>query len=493
MCAYRVLRSELKGTKGVRVREKADERATRRSGIESGDTTRTVARFVSEFDVNDLSDAAVSTVKLGIFDCIGVGLAGSAHPAGRIAAEFARNQGAGPCSVWGHQFSTVPALAALANGTAAHALDYDDVNWAMFGHPSAGLVAATIAVAEQLGSTGAALIEAYACGFEVLGKVGRSCMPDMSHEGGWHTAGVIGPIGTAAAVSRLLGLDEDGSRNAIGIAVSEASGVVRNFGTMTKPLHAGLAAQAGVQAAGLARSGFTASPDALEGEHGWYSCFARGLAVDLDVLDELGEVYELERTGLLIKPYPCGVAGHPAIDAALILRDRLSTDEIASITSIEIGATSYTIDKMRYAWPENELQAKFSVPYQTARTLLAGRPTLADFQPGAMSDQPDVRTLAEKVHLYLDDRIEAGWRARGGSRPCRVTIHLGDGRTEEELVEISKGNPEAPLTTEEVRFKFRDSASLALNSDSIERASKLLETLEDLADVRVLGQLLRGS
>jgi 2-methylcitrate dehydratase PrpD len=466
---------------------------TRGEGADGSSPTEVVARFVAGFDARDLPAAARATARRGYFDCLGVALAGSTQPAGVLAARFAAGQGSGLATVWGHDFTAPPAIAALVNGTAAHALDYDDVNWALLGHPSVSLVPATLAIGESAGVSGAQLIDAYACGFEVLAALGRSTMPGLSFDGGWHATGALGAIGATAAAARLLNLGLDEVRNAIGIAVSQASGVVRNFGTMTKPLHAGLAAQAGVQAAGLAAAGFTADPFSLEGKHGFYACFGARSEVRPAALQQLGRVWELERTGVVIKPYPCGVAGHPAIDAGLALRQRLGTVAAEDVARITVGVTSYTLDKMRYGWPENELQAKFCVPYQLARALVTGPPTLADFTAAGITASAEVRALAQVTELFLDEEIEDGWRRAGGSRPCRVRIEFADGSSETELVRVSKGNPELPLTDDEMRAKFRDAASLAARPGRITELMDTIEQIDALPHAGDLGRLLRGA
>ncbi len=466
---------------------------TTRVSTASAGATATLAHFVTHFDLSRVPLEAVAVAKMGFQDCIGVALAGSSQPAGRIAAGYVRSQGGAPiASVWGGGFSSSPSLAALANGTAAHALDYDDVNWSLLGHPSTSLTAATLALGEQLDASGRDVLAAYACGFEVMTKIGKSCMPAHSLEGGWHATGTIGTLGATAAAARLLGLDEVTTRQALAVAVSHASGVVRNFGTMSKPLHAGLAAQNAIQAAGLAAGGFTGSPDAVEGTHGFYGSYSRGLPTRAEVLDELGEVWELATTKLVIKPYPCGVAGHPAIDAALRLRERLRPGDLSQLEAMEIGATSYTLDKMRYLVPEDGLQAKFSLPYQVARALADGWVGLSAFTDAAARDEP-VQALCSTGRIYLDEPLDAEWRAKGGSRPCRVTLRLRDGRVEEELVRVSKGNPDVPLTDAELHTKFRDCASLALPSTgAVERLTEMLDGLEALPRVRPLCALLRG-
>jgi 2-methylcitrate dehydratase PrpD len=457
--------------------------------------TDLLADFVVEFGGGGrLSEAERSVAKTGLLDSLGVAVAGSHEDAGRIAAGYARAQGIteGGAQVWGHGFRTAPSIAALANGTAAHALDFDDVNWALVGHPSASLTPTVLALGEMRGSTGSEMLAAYACGFEVMTKIGRTCMPAFSLDGGWHATSAIGTIGTAGAAAYLLGLTRDQVRNAIGVAVSQASGVVRNFGSMTKPFHAGMAAQAGIQAACLAEQGFTSAVDSMEGKHGFYRTLARGLEVDLSWLEKLGSPSELESSGLVVKPYPCGVAGHPAIDAALELRDRLAPGDLKLVTSIEIHATSYTIDKMRYSWPENELQAKFSLHYQVAKALIDGAIELRHFSDAALDDEL-ARQLVDVSTVHLDEGFERDWRRDGGSRPCRVILTFSDGRRESAEVRVSRGNPGWPLTDAELDRKFIANAAPVLGDDISGRVVEMVRDIENLPGAKELCELLSGS
>lgn len=454
--------------------------------------TALLAEFVSGFDADRLSEREKSVAKMGILDSLGVAIAGSRQPAGVAAAAYVRSQGfANGAPLWGHGFASAASLAALANGTAAHALDFDDVNWALVGHPSASLTPTVLAVAEQLDSPASEVLTAYACGFEVMTKIGRTCMPLFSLDGGWHATSAIGTIGNASAAAYLMKLTEQQVRHAIGIAVSEASGVVRNFGSMTKPLHAGIAAQSGIQAAELARQGFTSAGDAMEGKHGFYRTHGRGLPADLSWLAKLWAPSELETTGLVIKPYPCGVAGHPAIDAALELKESLTVDDLARVRSIELYATSYTIDKMRYTWPENELQAKFSLHYQVAKALLEGTLELRHFTVDALDDE-HARRLVDVTSLHLDHEFDADWRRDGGNRPCRLVVTLEDGRQLASVVKVSRGDPSRPLSDQQLRRKFLTCAAPVLGARPSRRIIELVGRFGELPDVHELGRLLGG-
>src|SRR5436190_7535500 len=307
--------------------------------------TQRVVDYIVASRFEDIPPKALTVAKGAMLDCIGVALAGARHPAGHIPAEWAHaTAGAGRATVWGQDFKTSAHDAALVNGTAAHALDYDDVTWGLIGHPSVSLVPAVLALGEQLGASGRDVLHAYVVGFEVMAKLGRTTQPKHSLDGGWHATGTIGAFGATAACCKLLGLTAEQTGHALGIVYSMTSGNVSNFGTMCKPLHAGLAARNAVEAALWAQAGFTSLPHPFDGPRSFHEVYSRGLPADMAPLAELGREYELVARGVVIKPYPCGVALHPAIDAVHALKrdHKIDADDVAAI---EAGVTRYTYDK----------------------------------------------------------------------------------------------------------------------------------------------------
>ena len=221
--------------------------------------TSTVAEFVAKSRWEDCPAEAVDAARRAILDCLGVMLAGSVEPAARIVTEIARSEGGAPlATVVGTSLRTGAVWASLANGTAAHALDFDDTNFAMMGHPSAPVLSAALAAGELALADGRSLVHAFLLGFEVETTLAEVMNPPH-YEKGFHATGTLGAMGAAAAAARLLGLDASQTRTALAVAASQASGLKENFGTMTKPFHAGHAARSGVLSALLAREGFTAS------------------------------------------------------------------------------------------------------------------------------------------------------------------------------------------------------------------------------------------
>ena len=256
-----------------------------------------------------------------IMDCLGVMLAGSTEPAARIVQSVAEVEGGTPlATIVGTGRRTGAVWASLANGTAAHALDFDDTNFAMMGHPSAPVLSAALAAGELAMATGQELVHAFLLGFEVETTVAETINP-AHYEHGWHATCTLGTLGAAAAAARILGLDTAQTATALAVAASQASGLKENFGTMTKPFHAGHAARSGVLAALLAREGWTASDRALEGPQGYLHVFSAGRR-ELAALGTLGAPWKITTTGVAVKPFPSCACTHSIIDGALELSAR---------------------------------------------------------------------------------------------------------------------------------------------------------------------------
>jgi 2-methylcitrate dehydratase PrpD len=451
--------------------------------------TKTVVDYIVASRFETIPDKALAVAKGAMQDCVGVALAGARHPAGSIPAEWARKAaGTGAATVWGGDFQTSTHDAALVNGTAAHALDYDDVTWGLIGHPSVSLVPAVFAIGEAINASGRDVLHAYVVGFEVMAKLGRTTQPRHSLEGGWHATGTIGAFGATAACCKLLDLDADQTARALGIVFSMTSGNVSNFGTMCKPLHAGLAARNAVEAALWAQAGFTSLPHPFDGPRSFHEVYSRGLPADMQPLAELGKVYELVVRGVVIKPYPCGVALHPAIDAVHALKQehRFAADDVVSG---EAGATAYTVDKLCYAVPRTGLEAKFSMPYTIARSILddsIGFDTFTD----RLVQEEKAQDLTRRIRMYLHDDIERTWKM--GSRPVHVRLNLRDGRVIERRVDISKGNPEVPMTAAELYVKFKDCARKTLDVAAMNAASQALQGIETLRSISEVTRHLTG-
>jgi 2-methylcitrate dehydratase PrpD len=449
------------------------------------DVTAKIAGFVTELKYTSIPTRAVQTAKSAVRDCLGVALAGSKEEDARICAEIARQENAREdATVIGQGFKTSALQAAFANGTAAHALDFDH-SFTLMGQPTAPVIPAIFALGESLGATGRQLIEAYVAGYEVTGKLAHS-LRDSAHDG-WHAPSTLGSFGATAACGKLLALSSSQVEMALGIAASMASGIVANFGTMTKPLHVGLGARNGVLAAKLAQGGYTANPKAIDSGFGFYQVFHQGAPIREQPIEELGRSYALLSDGLRIKPYPCGGLTHQVIDAVLEFRAKHGlTPEM--IEAVDVDVVKHTFDRIVFRVPQTGIQGKFCMPYLVARAIIDGKIGLDVFTDSAVRDQ-NVLKLAERVRMNLDNNLK---KTDLGGRPCRVTIRLKNGQSYSREAQHAKGGPEFPMTEEELKKKFTECARQALSPDAVERALVHIEGLDRLENVRTLSEILMG-
>ena len=419
-----------------------------------------------------------------ILDTVGVMLAGASEPAARIVQAIAVEDGPGPCSIAGIASGASACSAALANGTAAHALDFDDMCFVSLAHPSAPLVAAALAAAEVAGASGSALLDGYVAGFELEGRLGRVMNP-RHYERGWHCTSTIGTVGAAAAAARILGLDQAAIAHAIAIAASEASGLKENFGTMVKPLHAGLAARNAILAARLAKGGMTASAHALDGAQGLLAAMdSSAQSLDEGIAD-LGTRWEIVDTGITVKLYPSCAGTHPTIDALLDLR-RSGRFGGGDVERIEVTVDSITPTVLIHDRPASGLQAKFSMPFCAAAAVYDGRVGIDTFEAPRLND-PAIAALMTRVAMRVDPALD------GAAPPltqARIVVRLKDGRALQAAADGARGYPERPADDEEVAAKFFGCAQRALTRGAAERAIVMLRDVERLTDVRSLTRLL---
>jgi 2-methylcitrate dehydratase PrpD len=442
--------------------------------------TARLAEFVVKTTLRDCPDAAIAQVRRAALDTLGVMLAGAAEPAAASVRAVARAEGGAPlCTVLGTVLRTAPTWAALANGTAGHAHDFDDTNFALLGHPSAPLLAAALAAAEAEPADGAAVVLAYLIGFEVSTTLGAALNP-AHYTRGWHATASIGSLGCAAAAASVLGLEAGPTRHALGIAASLASGLKENFGSMTKPFHAGHAARNGVFAALVAREGLTASDSALEGRQGYAAAFGAATLAP-DVFDALGQGWQILTSGIAVKPYPSCALTHSAIDALLELRARhsLTAEQVAEM---EVGVNQVVPDVLRHHAPTTGLERKFSMEYCAAAALAAGRVDLGSFDDGPVADA-GTRGLMERVRMVVDPSLPDGLNEHAWSR---VSVRLRDGRALTTPPRGASGHPDQPLTDAQLRAKFLACAGPVLGADAADGVAAQIEHLEDIPDIRAL-------
>ena len=449
------------------------------------DVTAKLAKFVSSLSYESIPPKAMETVKIAVRDCLGVALAGSREEDAKICAEIARQENAKEeTSVIGQRFKTSALNAALANGTAAHALDFDH-SFTLMGQPTAPIIPAIFALGESLGASGRRMIEAYVAGYEVTAKLVHS-LRDSTHDG-WHAPSTLGSFGAAAGCGKLLGLSAAQIEMALGITASMAGGVVANFGTMTKPLHVGLGARNGVLAAKLARGGYTANAKAIESGFGFYQVLHQDAPIDEQPIEEIGRSFSLLSDGLRIKPYPCGGLTHQVIDAVLEFRAKhgLSPE---MIEAVDVDVVKHTFDRIVFRVPQTGIQGKFCMPYLVSRAISDGRIGLDIFTDEAVRDQK-VLKLAERVQMRLDTNLK---KIDPAGRPCRVTVRLKNGQSYTREAQHAKGGPEFPMTEAELEAKFFDCAKEVMPVDMAQQALNYVARLETLDNIRPLCERLSG-
>jgi len=448
--------------------------------------TARLAEFIVKTTARDCHDAAVTQVRRAALDTLGVTLAGAAEPSAVAVRGVVRAEGSTPlCTVVGTSLRAAPTWAALANGTAAHAHDFDDTNFALMGHPSAPLLAAALAAAEAETASGRDVVVAYLVGFEISTAVGIALNPDH-YTRGWHATSSIGTLGCAAAAAKLLGLDVDQTRHALGVAASLASGLKENFGSMTKPFHAGHAARNGVFAAMLAREGFTSSDTALDGTQGYAAAFSQ-TKLGAGAFEALGHEWQILASGIAVKPYPSCALTHSAIDALLALRAEhaLGVDQVEDI---EVGVNHVVPEVLRHNRPATGLEKKFSMQFCAAEALATGRVEIVSFEEGATA--AGTLSLMDRVRMVVDPTLPDGLEQHAWTR---VTVRLRDGRTLASPPRGASGHPDQPLTDAQLRAKFLGCAAPVLGAGEAEGVAEQLAHLEDVPDIRALTSRLAAT
>jgi 2-methylcitrate dehydratase PrpD len=412
--------------------------------------TQDLGRFVAGVSFERLPARAVDVARTGFIDCIATMIAGAGEAAPQLLRK-ALNPTSGDATLYFTGERCPAPEAAWINGTAGHALDYDDVA-SLRGHPSTVLVPAILAEGEALGASGRAMLAAYVAGYETWAELAWRD-PGHHHRKGWHPTGIFGPIGAAAACASLRHLDADGASRALALAASQSGGVMANFGTMTKPFHAGRSAHSGLIAARLAELGFTASADALEHPQGFLSAVSPEGQVDRETPPEgLGREWWISKYGLGIKKYPACYCTHRALDAMLELlaRHPLKPEEVARVT-VSLSDTHALI--LRNHQPKSGLAAKFSIEFAMAAAVIARRASLAEYTDQFVQ-RPEVQELMRRVGIETNRNYDP--EVSGASVFDQVRVDLvGGGVVESEKIARAKGHADRPLSEGELFEKFR--------------------------------------
>jgi 2-methylcitrate dehydratase PrpD len=470
----------LAGTSALAQETKSDSKEPAAAAKRLSDT---IADFVVGFDMKQVPPQGIERARLAFIDTMAVMLAGSREQGSDIVCQMVKQEGAAPkVSVIGQSFRTSPQLAALANGVAAHIMDYDMSS--LLGQPTSPIIPALLPLAEATGANPSEVMAAFIVGFEVCMRFARAA-PEQASIGGWHAVSSIGTMGAAMACARLLKVPRDTIPDILGIAASLSGGLSVNFGTMTKPLHSGTSARNAVTAALLGRSGFTANPAALENPSGYFRAFDRGMKVSFEPFADLGHRLDIVELGFKPKRYPCGGLGHTSIDAALELRNEVRASDIAAIKT---AITKYAASRIGDKYPTSIESAKFSMPYVAAYTVLYGPPMLKAFTEEAIRDEK-IKEMARKVSIAVDPEFADLLI----DSPSRVTVTLTDGRTVQRMRYYASGTVQMPLTSTQVEEKFFDCAAHTVDKAAATQIFAFVNRFEQEPSFAPLWPLTRGT
>lgn len=439
--------------------------------------TRTLAAFVAHHPSRGWSDAVEHEAHRTFMNWVGCAVGAARHESAEAALGAVRLlQPAAQASVLGRAEQVDMASAALVNGITSHTFDFDDTHLKTIIHPAGPVASAVLALAEHRGLSGRAVLDALVLGIDVSCRVGNTMYPEH-YDRGWHITGSTGMLGAAAGCARLLGLDEQQTQMALGIAASQPVGMREQFGTMTKPFHPGGAARAGLMSALLASQGFTASPVALEAPRGMIQTVSTKYAWN-EITDELGQRFEISFNSY--KPFACGIVIHPSIDACSQLRAQGITAD--QVERIELKVHSLVLELTGKKEPADGLQGKFSVYHGCACGLIFGKAGEDQYHDDIVN-RADMVALRRKVVATVDDSIDEA--------SADVTAVLKDGRRVHVFVKHAIGSLENPMTDAMLEGKFHDLADPVLGAG---RSGELIAAcwkLAQLRDVRELTALAR--
>ncbi len=454
--------------------------------------TSAIAHFVRS--TSALPDDVVERARVHVLDGFAVILSGTTEKGSRILHAHLRRLGGRPqATVLGAGFRAPTQWAALANGMSGHAMDYDDTQlttskesvYGLLTHPTVPVLSAALAAGEAGKARGRDLLLAYVLGVEVACRIADAIHP-RHYQAGFHSTATMGGFGAAMAVGKLLRLNEDALLRALGLAASMGAGLRENFGTMVKPFHAGRAAEAGLLAATLAKSDFTAARNILEAKRGFFNAAGGGYD-EAKILGRLGNPYFFIHPGISIKPYPSGSLSHPAQDLILDLTKKYDLKP-GQIDSIEVGTNANVLNALIHNEPQTALEGKFSIPFCMAIGVSERKAGIAQFMDRKVRD-PRTVALMKRVRLVVDPELE---RLGYDLVRTRVAVRLKDGRLLERRADVARGTPPNLFSFEDLGEKFRDAAGLVLPKAGVERVFTLIRDLPTLKDLTPLLRLCAG-
>ncbi|MHB8460349.1 MAG: MmgE/PrpD family protein [Candidatus Limnocylindrales bacterium] len=457
--------------------------------------TAEIVRFVSGLRFDDLSPEIRAVARRHILDSLAVMVAGHLEEGTGLALRRAvAYRGVGEAAVVGTAHRLPAPLAAFVNSFSGHALDYDDTQLAtrpesvygLLTHPSVPVLGAVLAVAETADADGRALLTAFVAGTEAECRISDASNP-AHYQRGLHSSGTVGTIGAALGSANLLGFDDEATTRATSIAASQAAGLRENFGTMTKPLHVGRAAQHGLEAALLARDGFTAAAGILEAPRGFFAAMGGTPALEL-IHGRLGDPWFYLHPGVSIKPHPGGSLTHPAM---AVMSDLIARHDVApeAVEWVRVGTNANMPNALIHHRPWTALEAKFSMEFSMAILLLRRRAGIAEYRDEVVRE-PDVQMMIGRVSMEVDPVCEAAGYARMLSR---IAIGLKDGRELFAEGDLGVGHPANPMSAEVFDAKVRECLETALEPAAAARVIELVDGIEALPSVRDLIVALQPS
>lgn len=465
--------------------------------------TAQLARFAVAPPAGFMTPALTESVLHKFLDTIGIMVAGADSPAARTLTAAVREAGGNPeASIIGTPYRTSLVQAGLVNGASAHALEYDDLTPDIT-HMSSSMVPGCLAIAEKLDLSGRELIEAFALGFEVAGRISLGMTSLAMLDRGFHTPGMMGGMGVAVAAARMMGLDAQGVRMAIGLMASSGTGIRKNVGSAGKAFHVGNGVRAGLQAATLAAHGFEVDPDAVEGlpdghgheRFGLLESYAGPGNYDLKrIVKDLGGEFALTRIPTMVRMHPCSTVNCVLIDGTIELAQQhdLTAD---NVKSIDIQCHPRLVSIAPYAEPSDSYRAKFCPPYVTAAAIIDRAVGLKQFTDARVRD-PVILSLMRRVRVQASAPVRAGqsW-CNGDDNWCAVniTIQCTDGRTVSGRYSQAKGWPATPATWDDLRRKYEECTQDTLPHASVRESMAMIEDLPALRSVRALVEKLRAT
>ncbi len=455
----------------------------------NGGLTRRLAEFYAALDYESLPPQVIDRAKYFCLDYLGTAIRGSLIPSAQVMSGVVGALGAGGDSViMGTSLQATPEYAALANGTAAHSLELDDVSNSSSSHPAVATFPAAFASADMEVVSGSQLITAVTAGYDLMIRLGMALDPSKHYARGFHPTATCGTFGAALVASRLLRLDAGQTTWALGIAGSQAAGSLEFLaqGAWTKRMHPGWAAHSGMIAAHLAKAGFIGPTTIFEGRDGFLHGYTDGADAS-KLTQELGDVYHISKVS--IKPHACCRYKQGPIDALLevVRQHDVNPEEVDSVTVgvLKAGFNVVAEPREQKLNPQNIVDAQFSMPFGAALAILYRRASLEEYTEENL-ERPEIKELMSRVECVQDPALDARYPSRW---PAWGEVKTRDGRSFRAEVEYPRGDPENALTWDEVKDKFRVLTVPVISPQTQEKIVDAVDSLEQMEDVRVLARM----